>query len=70
MMKRDYILLCHAVARGAVQGSIMKSIADMLATDNPKFDRDKFNTYVRKLIIIYQDDEATAAVTNNTEAKE
>ncbi len=45
MTRKDYILLAEAVARladSADKASVVHAIAYALASDNPRFDRDRF----------------------------
>ena len=56
MTRKDYVLLANAIANGiddanGINGltgyAIVERIADALASDNPRFDRERFITATR-----------------------
>jgi hypothetical protein len=50
LTRKDYIGLCNALANGLVNHTFTDSICDWLARDNPRFDRAKFELFLRTLI--------------------
>jgi hypothetical protein len=53
MSRKDYIALVDAIARGAASGDVLKSIKQMLAQDNPKFNEKKFDDFLAKAMEKY-----------------
>jgi hypothetical protein len=50
LTRKDYIGLCNALANGLVHHNFTDSIVEWLAQDNPRFDRAKFELFLRALI--------------------
>lgn len=67
MHRKDYIKLCHAIAKGVVTSDFMGNLVAMLKEDNPRFDEDKFKEYLKKLVAVYTSEDKEAEVTSNIE---
>ena len=50
LSRKDYIGLCDALATGVVEGKFMDSICAWLSQDNPRFNREKFETFLGTLV--------------------
>ena len=50
LTRKDYIGLCDALAEGLVNNAFTDSICTWLSKDNPRFDRAKFELFLRTLI--------------------
>ena len=47
MTRRDFIGLADAMAEGIVTGKYMDAMCAFLARDNPRFDRERFEMFLR-----------------------
>ena len=50
LTRKDYISLCDAMAEGLVNKNFTESVCGWLSKDNPRFDRAKFEMFLRTLI--------------------
>jgi hypothetical protein len=50
LTRKDYISLCDAMAEGLVNKNFTESVCSWLSKDNPRFDRAKFEMFLRTLI--------------------
>lgn len=54
MTRKDYIKLCHALASGIATDNVVTSLCAWLQDDNPRFNRNKFEAYLTKLVNAYE----------------
>lgn len=50
LTRKDYIGLCHAMSDGIVSGNYMEGMCTWLSKDNPRFNREKFELFLRTLV--------------------
>jgi hypothetical protein len=50
LTRGDYIGMCHAMSDGIVSGNFMEAMCTWLGKDNPRFNREKFETFLRTLV--------------------
>lgn len=50
LSRKDYIGLCNAIATGVVEGKFIDALCQFLRTDNPRFNREKFEDYIQRMV--------------------
>lgn len=59
LTRKHFCSLANALAQGIVDdGNVLKSIKGWLKTENPRFDDDKFDDYILKLVTKYSEEKS------------